>query len=78
MDLTKIVRCSPSRWGAESSIVGAVVHSRLAAVGLAQKEGALDDAARMRALADDFFPLPDDGLDHWLRRAEPAALNGTG
>ena len=44
---------------------------------LAQKEGALDDPARMRELADDFFPLPDDGLDHWLRRAEPAELNGT-
>ncbi|MBW3554170.1 MAG: zinc dependent phospholipase C family protein [Gemmatimonadetes bacterium] len=45
---------------------------------MAMKEGALESESRMRELADDFFPLPDDGLDHWNRRGDEPGANGSG
>jgi hypothetical protein len=38
---------------------------------LALRDGSAGDAGRMRAMADDFFPLPDDPLDFWDRRRPP-------
>ena len=40
---------------------------------LALRDGSTGDTARMRSMADDFFPLPHDDLDFWSRRgrAEP-------
>jgi hypothetical protein len=35
---------------------------------LAVRDGNAGDVGRMRAIADDFFPLPDDPLDFWDRR----------
>ncbi len=44
----------------------------------ALKEGSADDYDRMRAMADDIFPLPDDGLEYWDRRdgSEPLIVTG--
>ena len=41
------------------------------------KEGSADDYDRMRAMADEIFPLPDDGLDYWDQRngAEPLIVS---
>jgi Zinc dependent phospholipase C len=43
---------------------------------MALKEGKADEEDRMRALADDFFPLPEDGLGYWDRRADEPSRNG--
>ena len=43
---------------------------------MALKEGTTDRAASMRDMADDFFPLPDDGLDYWVRRGPDAIADG--
>jgi hypothetical protein len=43
---------------------------------MALRDGNADDPGRLRAMADDFFPLPDDGLDYWDRRGVGASTNG--
>lgn len=42
------------------------------------KEGSAGDYDRMRAMADEIFPLPDDGLDYWDQRngREPLTITG--
>lgn len=45
---------------------------------MALREGANEEEARMRELADDFFPLPDDGLEYWEKHSLPDALPGNG
>ncbi len=35
---------------------------------MALRDGNANEYDRMRAMADDFFPLPDDPLDYWKRR----------
>ncbi|HUE76403.1 MAG TPA: zinc dependent phospholipase C family protein [Longimicrobiales bacterium] len=37
---------------------------------MALREGSAEEEVRMRELADDFFPLPEDGLDYWTRRGD--------
>lgn len=36
---------------------------------MALKEGHADDYDRMRSMADDYFPMPDDDLGHWDQRS---------
>ncbi len=45
---------------------------------MALKDGTAEDYDRMRAMADDFFPLPEDRLDFWSRRnvSEPLIVPG--
>jgi hypothetical protein len=38
---------------------------------LALRDGSADDHSRMRSMADDFFPLPEDDLDYWGQRGDP-------
>ncbi|HSH46143.1 MAG TPA: zinc dependent phospholipase C family protein [Longimicrobiales bacterium] len=45
---------------------------------MALREGANEEEARMRELADDFFPLPDDDLDYWEKHSRPETLSGNG
>jgi hypothetical protein len=39
---------------------------------LALREGVLDRAEVLQQVADDFFPLPDTGLDYWSRHVSAA------
>jgi hypothetical protein len=43
---------------------------------LALRDGNSTDAGRMRVIADDFFPLPEDRINFWDRRDTPAGGNG--
>jgi hypothetical protein len=46
---------------------------------IALRDGNADDRGRMRQMADDFFPLPEDPLDFWHRRGPGSeAADGTG
>jgi hypothetical protein len=38
---------------------------------MALRDGNADEYDRMRAMADDFFPLPEDPLDYWGQRSAP-------
>lgn len=42
------------------------------------REGSASDYDRMRTMADEIFPLPDDGLDYWDQRKGTASLTITG
>ncbi|MEJ2502035.1 MAG: hypothetical protein P8177_01780, partial [Gemmatimonadota bacterium] len=37
---------------------------------MALRDGDAEDYDRMRTMADDFFPLPEDDLDYWGRRGQ--------
>jgi hypothetical protein len=43
---------------------------------LAVREGVLNDRTRLHALADDFFPLPSDGLGYWDALRERGMTGG--
>ena len=45
---------------------------------MAIREGAAESYDRMREMADEFFPLPEDGLGHWeeIRAEEPLIVTG--
>lgn len=45
---------------------------------MALREGNADDYHRMRSLADDYFPMPDDELGYWHERRESESLIITG
>ncbi len=45
---------------------------------LALRDGNAADYGRMRAMADDFFPLPDDALAYWARRGRPEPKSARG
>ena len=38
---------------------------------MALREGTVEQTSRMREMADDFFPLPEDGLEFWDHRTAP-------
>jgi hypothetical protein len=42
------------------------------------REGSASDYDRMRSMADEIFPLPDDGLDYWDQRNGTGSLTITG
>lgn len=45
---------------------------------MAIREGTAEQEDRMRELADDFFPLPDDRLEYWQRRTSGDPLADPG
>ncbi len=45
---------------------------------LALRDGSAADYGRMRAMADDFFPLPEDALEYWARRGRPERSSAGG
>jgi hypothetical protein len=45
---------------------------------MALRDGNADDYGRMRGMADDFFPLPDDPVDFWSERAGSTVISPAG
>lgn len=43
---------------------------------MALRDGNAADKVEMRAMADDFFPLPEDALDFWGRRSDQRSVAG--